>query len=122
MIHNNKDIPRLLLDEHVWVNLATILRNKGFDVIHTIEVNLNGRSDSDVLTFASKEKRALLTYNAKDFAILAKEWSKLDKEHSGIIISNQLPQGELLRLTEKLLKRLPAGELENTVRFLQDYK
>ena len=122
MIHNNKDIPRLLRDEHVWVNLAAILRNMGFDVIHTIEVNLNGRSDSDVLTFASQEGRALLTYNAKDFALLAKEWSKLDKEHSGIIISNQLPQGELLRLTEALLKKLPAGELENTVRFLQDYK
>ena len=37
------DLPKLLLDEHIWAYLAKILREQGFDVIHVTEVDLVAR-------------------------------------------------------------------------------
>jgi len=114
--------PKLLLDEHIWVHLAIILRDQGFDVIHVSEVKLNGLIDEAILQYAADNGRAVLTYNARDFAPLAKQWFELGKWHAGIIISDQLPQGELQKRMEKLLRNLSPNELINTIRFLQSYK
>jgi predicted nuclease of predicted toxin-antitoxin system len=114
--------PKLLLDEHIWVHLAIILRDQGFDVIHVSEVKLNGLKDEAILQYAADNGRAVLTYNARDFAPLAKQRFELGKQHAGIIISDQLPQGELQKRIEKLLRNLLPNELKNTVRFLQSYK
>ncbi len=117
------DAPKLLLDEHIWTHLAVVLREQGFDVLHVHEVGLGGEHDDEVvLAFASERQRAILTNNARDFVPLAKQYFEKNREHAGIIISNQLPRGELHRRLERLLKSISAKELRNTVRFLQDYK
>ena len=51
--------PRLLLDEHIWVYLAKLLREQGFDVIHVTEVNLTGVSDEKIMEYAAGKHRAL---------------------------------------------------------------
>jgi predicted nuclease of predicted toxin-antitoxin system len=93
----------LYLDEDVRVLLAEILRGRGYDVIHTIEVNRTGKSDEEQLAYAVRRKMAILTHNTGDFAALARYYEKQGKAHFGIIVSPQIPFSELLRRTLKLL-------------------
>ena len=48
--------------------------------------------------------------------------SIFDQFDEGIIISDQLSLGELLRRVERLLQALSAEELQNTLRYLQFYR
>jgi len=38
-----------------------------------------------------------MTFNVKDYVLLHNEYVQLEKEHWGIIVSKQLPIGEILR-------------------------
>ena len=117
---------RLLIDEDVskGPQLAAALRRRGFDAVAIQEVNKMGISDEELLRFASKERRALLTFNIKDFVWYAQKWYEEGREHWGIIVSVHLTGRqfrELLRCTLNLLNTLKAEELYNTVRFLQEF-
>jgi hypothetical protein len=65
---------------------------------------------------------AILTYNIKDFAVLAKSYDKLGKTHFGIIVSNQIPFGDLLKRTLKLVSTSQKDSLKNRFIWLTDYK
>ena len=110
--------PRLLLDEHIWAYLAKILREQGFDVIHVNEVDLVGTPDTKIMAYAVGERRAVVTFNIKDFIPLAIQYYEDGKEHYGIVVSNQLSRGELQKRVIKLLKSVTAEELMNAVRYL----
>jgi predicted nuclease of predicted toxin-antitoxin system len=64
----------LFLDEDVRVLLGRVLRERGFDVYHVIERDRNGKSDSEQLFYATKQKRAILTHNIRDYIKLAKTY------------------------------------------------
>ena len=113
---------KLYLDEHVWLGLAQTLRERGHDVVHVYEVGRGNLDDELQLAYAATQGRAILTFNARDFEPLAAEWFFAGKPHAGIIISNQLPIGELLHRTEHLLTTLSAEEMQNTVRYLHLYR
>jgi hypothetical protein len=53
---------------------------------------------------------------------LVRFWYEASREHAGVILSIQLPPGDLLRQVERLLATLSAEELKNTVRWLQEFK
>lgn len=114
--------PKLLLDEQIWVYLATLLREQGFDVYHVTEAGLDQTPDPVILEEAVKKRQAVVTFNVKDFISLAHEYLEEGKEHYGIVVSNEIPQGELKRRVTKLLESVSAEELKNMVRFLQDFK
>jgi predicted nuclease of predicted toxin-antitoxin system len=114
--------PKLLLDEQIWVYLATLLRERGFDVYHVTEVGLDHTPDPEILQEAVKNHRAVVTFNTSDFIPLAREYSAQGKEHYGIVVSDEIPQGELQRRVTKLLESVSAEELKNIVRFLQEFK
>ncbi|HKJ39518.1 MAG TPA: DUF5615 family PIN-like protein [Anaerolineales bacterium] len=114
--------PKLLLDEQIWVYLATILREQGFDVHHVTEVGLDHTPDPKILEEAAKNHQAVVTFNIKDFIPLAHEYMVEGKEHFGIVVSNEISQGELKKRVTKLLDNVSADELKNMVRFLQDFK
>ena len=114
--------PKLLLDEHIWVYLATLLREQGFDVVHVCEGGLEGKPDDEILRVASEKHRAVVTFNIKDFIPLAIKYFDDGKEHFGIVVSDQISRGELQKRVTNLLKKITADELKNTIRFLQDYK
>lgn len=42
--------------------------------------------------------------------------------HYGIVVSNEIPQGELKRRVTKLLESVSAEEMVNMVRYLQEFK
>lgn len=61
------------------------------------------------------------TNNMRDFVPLARFWYEQGQKHAGIILSAQLPPGELLKQMEQLLATRSADELYNTVRWLQEF-
>jgi predicted nuclease of predicted toxin-antitoxin system len=118
---------RLLIDEDVskGPQLAAALRRRGFDAVAVQEVGRMGFSDKEQLDYAAAHGRTFLTFNIKDFVSYGREWYEAGEEHSGIVVSAHLTGrqfGELLHCTLNLLNTLPADEMRNTVRFLQEFK
>lgn len=118
----NGSVPKLLLDEHIWEGLAAALVEQGYDVVHLNHTEHRGVDDEPLLVLAAAQSRALLTNNHRDFVPLARTWFEVGREHAGIILSVQLPRGELLRQTTRLLQSLTADKLNNTVRWLQEFR
>ena len=110
--------PKLLLDEHIWVYLAKLLREQGFDVVHVYEVNLATTPDDKVMAYAVDEHRAIVTFNIRHFVPLAVKYFEDGKEHYGVVVSKELSPGELQRRVKKLLESVTAEELMNSVRYL----
>ncbi|MFQ5856226.1 MAG: DUF5615 family PIN-like protein [Anaerolineae bacterium] len=113
---------KLLLDEHVWEGLTEALTERGYDVVHITHTEQRGIDDEPLLAFATAEGRAVLTYNVRHFVPLVKLWYETGREHAGVVLSIQLPPGELLRQVERLLTTLSAEELRNTARWLQEFR
>jgi len=98
------------------------LREQGFDVIHVYEAGLEQTPDPEILRSAVENHRAVVTFNAKHFVPLAHQYAMEGKVHYGIVVSNEIPQGELKRRVTKLLESISAEDLMNMVRFLQEFK
>jgi predicted nuclease of predicted toxin-antitoxin system len=114
--------PALYLDEDVRVLLAEVLRNRGYDVTHTLEVGRTGKSDEEQLAYAVRRKMAILTHNVRDFVVLSRQYEREAKTHFGIIVSSQIPFNELLRRTLKFLSTHQGDPLKNHLIWLQNYK
>ena len=110
----------LLLDEDVRVILGEILRQRGHDVIHVLEVGRAGKSDPEQLTYAASEGRAILTHNIRDYILLDKQYREQGNEHAGIIVSDQIPLKPLVQRTLRFLSRHAADEVRNSVMWLSD--
>jgi Domain of unknown function (DUF5615) len=123
------EVPRLFAalytDEDVTIDLAPALRRRGYTAQSVAEAGHWGLSDEAQLIFAAERKMALLTYNAQDFIPLARAWYHSGREHTGIVLSEQMSQrrlGELLRRVLQLLNALTAEEMHNRIVFLQQFK
>jgi len=113
---------RLYLDEDVHKRVAYALKLRHFDVLSVHELGRWGLSDEEQLTFATQEGRALFTYNTSDYLQIHQDWMRRRREHSGIIVSNQLSIGEIIRRMLNLLNRVTADEIRNQIRWLQAFK
>jgi hypothetical protein len=111
----------LYIDEDITHKLAKALRERGFDAIAAYEAGNIGIPDPVHLEFAASQRRALLTCNAKDFSPLFDEWWEAGKEHYGIIVSDQLEFGEMLRRVLNLLDSVTAGEMRNNYKNLAEF-
>ncbi len=112
----------LYLDEDVRVLLAEILRNRGYNAYHVLEVERTGKSDSEQLAYAARNRMAILTHNIKDYVILSRNYAEQGKTHFGIIVSNQIPFNKLLKQTLKFLSSNTRDSVRNNIVWLQDYK
>ena len=119
---------RLLLDEHYDSEIAGQLRSRGHDVSAVGErPELAGRDDRAVLAVAVAERRAVVTENARDFAVLGREALLEGAEHHGLVLVSPraFPRskrsfGSLVAALEGLLAANPADQaLVNQVRWLQ---
>lgn len=78
---------KLLLDEHVSPRVSDALRANGHDVEAVSEISLvRGRSDDDVLSYAAREKRAVVTHNFADFLAIAADWEAAERDHWGLVL------------------------------------
>jgi len=96
-------VPRLYANENFPFRVVGALRSLGHDVLTVAEAGLAGRSvpDEEVLAFASREERALLTLNRRDFIRLHGRSS----EHAGIIVCtlDADSEGQAQRIHEAIL-------------------
>jgi hypothetical protein len=103
----------LLLDEMYPPALAQQLRAGGHDVVAAldVEVGLAAKTDEDVLTWAGRNDRCVITENVSDFARLAQQGFG----HAGLILvsSRRFPRtgSGLQRLAKALDGFLAAGGL-----------
>jgi predicted nuclease of predicted toxin-antitoxin system len=116
---------RLYLDRHVISRLADDLVKRGFDVVTTQQVGLDTASDEQQLAFATGDRRAILTFNIRDFAPLHERWLAIGRSHGGIVVSQQLGRrqyGTLLARTVRLLEMMTADELFNNLIHLEQFR
>lgn len=110
----------LLLDEDVRPLLAEILRQRGHDAVHVLELNRTGKSDADQLDFAVEQGRAILTHNVRDFSLLHRNCREQGKNHCGILLSEQARLNTLLRRALRFLTHHTSDAIENNVFWLTD--
>lgn len=112
----------LYTDEDVADRLASLLRERGYEAESAQEAGTSGFTDEQQLDFAASRGWTLLTYNRRDFIVLAQQWHDAGRSHAGIILSRQFSArqtGELLRQVCRFLESVSADEMWNTVRNLQ---
>lgn len=73
---------KFLADECIGLPVITLLRKSGYSIITAKEANLSGKSDFEILKWAIKEKRGLITEDM-DFGNILLYPPKL---HHGIIL------------------------------------
>ena len=76
----------LLLDEDVRPLLAEILRQRGYDAVHVLDLERTGKTDAEQLEFAVSQQRSILTHNIRDFLGLDRHYRASGKEHFGILL------------------------------------
>lgn len=112
---------RLYLDHNVDRQLAFDLRRRGFDVTYASEVAMERATDEEHLRLAASEARTLVTYDQRDYHILAQEWAAHGQDHAGIVISQAPPYlgyGSILGRLLVLLDLRSAEQLVNQVEWL----
>lgn len=118
---------KLLLDEHISKQVAERLRARGFDVIALKETPQadQGVDDEPLAMWASRQGRALVTYDVHDFPRLAQELAAVGQDHFGIVCihSHTIPQeniGAQVRALAVWLAQHPGDEeLRNITIYLQ---
>jgi predicted nuclease of predicted toxin-antitoxin system len=112
---------KVYLDECISPDLASAMRQRGWDVVSAHEVGLVGVTDEEQLEFATQTGRVLLTFDVRDFQELAERWAQQGKEHAGILLCQHLPKqayGRLLHRLEQVRNTLTAEQMRNAVVWL----
>ncbi len=110
------------VDEDIPVSFAQALLNRGVDVVTTGGTGNKGFSDAEQLAFAAGSNRSIVTHNKKDFILLHNEYLRSDKIHAGIIVTDQLPVGVMLRRFMKPWFSLAAEHMSGRLEFLSNWK
>lgn len=106
---------RLYLDEDVPETIAMALRLRGYDVITVKEASKKGFTDLEQIQYAASEKRVLFTHNIADFCKIHSGCVNKGYEHSGIIVSKQLPIGVIVKALLRLLSSVNYGNIRNNI-------
>ncbi len=114
---------KLYLDEDAQrTDLIQALRARRIDILTVSEANLLSENDELQLDFATSESRVVFTFNRGDFFHLHTEWLTKGKMHTGIIVSDQLSTGVIIRRLLKLIDSKSAEEMENWLEFLSSWR
>jgi hypothetical protein len=115
---------RLYLDEDSMDRaLVQALRARGLDVETAYEAGTIAQSDESQLRHAAEQRRVLVTYNARDFCRLHREFLLRNEGHMGVVISDQSHSvGEALRRLLRLSGALSAEQMENHLEFLSAWR
>jgi predicted nuclease of predicted toxin-antitoxin system len=114
---------KLYLDEDT-INRALIkaLRARNVDVVTAREANLIQTPDQEHLAYASSLNRTVLTFNARDFVRLHIEYLSTGRHHAGIIVSNQVQVGVIVRRLLTLLDARSSTEMRDWLEYLSNWR
>lgn len=112
----------LYLDEHIQSALVLALKARGVDILTTQEAGNIGLDDREQLIYATQNNRTVLSYNRQHLAKLHYQWMSIHKSHSGIILSDQMPVGMVLRRLMRLHFSLASEDMLNRLEYLSVWK
>lgn len=101
---------RLLLDAHISARrIAAPLRELGHDVrVVAEERELDGVADEQLLELATDATRLLITFDVKDFTVIARRWAEAGRRHAGIGIVVGIGHGDFGAVIEIVSRELGA--------------
>ena len=113
----------LYLDEDT-INraLITALRSRNIDVLTAQEANRLGMADQDQLIYATELNRTIFTFNTRDFVKLHTDYLINGRHHAGIIVSDQIHIGVIVRRLLKLLNTYSSAEMQDRLEYLSNWR
>ena len=109
------------LDADVHPIVARILRDRGFNALSANEAGHRQATDREQLDFAVAYRCALVTFNVADFVREARRYAQEGRDHLGIVVSDQLEVGELVRRVTRVLGSYSAADMINRFIWLQSF-
>lgn len=113
--------PRFYTDEDIYAAVAVELRKAGIDAVSAPEAARLGETDSAQLLWATQENRVLVTFNVHDFARLHHEWMHRGLHHSGLVVSQQRPIGDVVRRVLRIASSLSSDEMTDRLEYLSQW-
>ena len=107
----------LFLYEYIQIALGTALSKRGVDVVYLEDLKRKGVEDSNQLAWAVQNWRCLVTYNVKDFVLLHNAYVHSNRNHWGILVSQQRTVGEALRPVLRVLQQYEQESMKNRLEF-----
>jgi hypothetical protein len=106
---------KLFLDAHISARrIAAPLRDQGHDVRAADEEReLDGSTDEELLSLAASEGRIFVTFDVKDFPLIARRWAEAGRAHAGCAIVVGIDHGEF-RMTLDIVARELAARPQQT--------
>jgi len=101
---------KLFLDAHIsGPRIARALREAGHDVRAADEEReLDGLTDEQLLSIAAAEERIFVTFDVKDFPVIARRWAEAGRTHAGCAIVVGIDHGEFGVILETIATALAA--------------
>jgi hypothetical protein len=101
---------KLFLDAHISSRrIADPLRQHGHDVCSADEEReLDGLADEQLLSLAAAEQRIFVTFDVKDFPVIARRWAEAGRAHSGCAIVVGVDHGQFGLILEMIIRELRA--------------
>ncbi len=99
---------KLFLDAHIsGPRIAQALRDAGHDVRAADEEReLDGLTDEELLSIATTEARIFVTFDVKDFPVIARRWAEASRPHAGCAIVVGIDHGEFGTILETIAATL----------------
>ncbi|MGE0642594.1 MAG: DUF5615 family PIN-like protein [Nitrospira sp.] len=106
------------MDEHIPLTVSVVLQARGIGCVTTRDAGNLGCSDEAQLTFAALQRRAIFTFNHRDFILLARRWHETGRSHNGIILSKELALPDLIRRLHRFITQYHTMDFTNRVVWL----
>jgi len=101
-------------------DLVRGLRSRGIDLVTANDARMVQQSDEAHLSEATDQSRVLYSFNVRDFHEIHSDWTRVGRDHAGIILAQQkrYSTGEQIRRLLRLMGTLTAEAMRNRVEFL----
>lgn len=109
---------RLYLDEDVNILVAKLLKARGFDALTVRDAGKLQISDSEQLSYAVSQQRALVTHNRGDFEELVQQYFDTGQKHYGVFLAVRRPPQKIAKLLMNVLNQITADEMADQVRYV----
>jgi hypothetical protein len=114
---------KLYLDEDAQrTDLIQALRARQVDLETASEAGLLGQVDETQLHYATAQGRVIFTFNRGDFFRLHTQWLDNTRHHTGIIVSDQVQTGVVMRRLLRLIDVKSASDMHDHLEFLSNWR
>ncbi len=69
---------------------------------------MDGLTDAELLSIAAGEERIFVTFDVKDFPVIARRWAEAGRAHAGCAIVVGLDHGEFGAILDAIARELAA--------------